>query len=89
MLHDPTTVFCLLPLIYGLSRIDVYVFYIAHVESMEGNLHTCSITGSSSFIYEFGSHRKHSGYDFSAGTRYVLVFSLGTIGTPEFDEMHP
>jgi hypothetical protein len=73
MLHHPTTVFCLLPLIYRLSRIDVYVFYIAHVESMERDFHAAIIAGPVLLAYEFGGHGKHRGYDFSTGSRHGLV----------------
>ena len=89
MFHDPLTLLGPLPLIYGFSGIDIRIFYIAYSEHMEVDLHACMITGYDLFTYEFGSHRKHSGYDLSAGPGYVLVLSLGSIGTSELDEMHP
>jgi hypothetical protein len=89
MLHDPTTLFCLLPSIYGFGYVDVNIFYITHIESMERDLHICTITDLVLLAYEFGSQGEHSCYDLCAGASDVLMLSLRTIGTPELYKMHP
>jgi hypothetical protein len=89
MLHDPTTLFSLLPLIYGFGYVDVDIFYITHVESMERDLHAVIIADRLLFAYKFGSNGKYLGDYLGAGQRHGLVFQLCAIGTPEIDEMHP
>jgi hypothetical protein len=46
MLHDPPTLLGLLPLIYWLGYIDIYIIYVSHVKRMELQDHVCIVTGS-------------------------------------------
>lgn len=87
--HHPTTVFGLLPFVDGLCYIDVYVLDIAHAEGMESDLHCCSIADLLRVVYELLDHWEDFEYGLGTSPSHFLVFSLCSVATPEFDEMHP
>jgi len=87
--HYPFAMFCLLPFIYGLGRVDFYIIYIAHGKGMEIDLHCYILAELDSLVNKFRRHRKYFCDHVGTGSSHFLVLELGSIGTAELDEVYP
>lgn len=87
--HYPATMIGLLPFIYGLGGIDFYIIYIAHGKGIEIDLHCYILAELDRLVNKFRSHWEDRCDSLGTGSSYFLMLFLGTIGTPELNEMHP